>query len=198
MNSVESKSIALINKKKPGSVFVVDDFSNLGSSEAVRVALHRIEKRGELKRIARGIYASPKHHKFFGEILPSTEEVAETIAKRDRIKLKPTGSLALNKLGLSTQVPTRIVFLTDGSSRKIRVGKGTITFIRTTPKNMMTKGPISGLVIQALKEIGKENLTEDEENSILKALKSERSANIQHDMALAPVWIRTILKKSLS
>jgi hypothetical protein len=130
-------------------------------------------------------------------MLPTAEEVAEAIAKRDRIRTLPTGSYALNALGLSTQVPMNIVLLTDGSPREIRVGKRKIKFKKTTPKNLLAKGKISRLVIQALKEIGNGKVTEAEEQKIVDMLRKENEKDLRHDIALAPVWIQKIMRKAL-
>jgi hypothetical protein len=130
-------------------------------------------------------------------LIPTAEEVAEAIAKRDRIRTVPTGSFALNALGLSTQVPMNIVLLTDGSAREIRVGKRKIKFKKTTPKNLLAKGKISRLVIQALKEIGNGKVTEVEEKKIVDMLRKEDETVLRHDITLAPVWIQKIMKKAL-
>ena len=129
--------------------------------------------------------------------MPSAEEVAESIAKRDRIRIVPTGIYALNALGLSTQVPMNIVFLTDGSPREIKIGKRKIKFKKSTPKNLVSKGRICGLVIQALKEIGYGNVSNEEELKIINLLKKEEERVLIHDIALAPVWIQKIMKKAL-
>jgi hypothetical protein len=148
--------------------------------------------------VAQGIYVLPKESSFLGKLIPSAEEVAEAIAKRDRIRTLPTGSYALNALGLSTQVPMNIVLLTDGSPREIKVGKRTIKFKKTTPKNLMTKGKISRLAIQALKEIGNGKVTDAEEKKIVNLLQKEDKTDLKHDIALAPVWIQKIIKKALN
>lgn len=173
------------------------DFSDLGSSEAVRVSLFRLEKQGVISRVAQGIYVRPKESKLLGKLLPTAEEVAEAIAKRDRIRTVPTGSYALNALGLSTQVPMNIVLLTDGSPREIRVGKRKIKFKKTTPKNLLARGKTSRLVIQALKETGNGRLNETEEKKIINLLRYESEKDLRHDIALAPVWIQKIMIKAL-
>jgi hypothetical protein len=156
-----------------------------------------LEKDGVLIRVAQGIYVRPKTSKLIGPLIPSAEEVAEAIAKRDKIRTVPTGSYALNALGLSTQVPMNIVLLTDGSPREIKVGKRKIKFKKTTPKNLMARGKISRLVIQAIKEIGIGKLNEAEEKKILVLLLKENEKDLKHDIALAPVWIQKIMKKAL-
>ena len=110
----------------------------------------------------------------------------------------PTGVYALNALGLSTQVPMNIVFLTDGSPREIKIGKRSISLKKTTPKNLKVKGKISGLSIQALREIGNNNVSEQEENKIIDLLKKEDQSKLKHDISLAPVWIQKIMKKAIN
>ncbi len=197
MLSVGKQIESIIKNKPKGVLFVSDDFKNYGTNDAVRKALDRLENRAYIIRVAHGIYVRPKISKLIGTVLPSAEEVAETIAKRDRIRMIPSGGYALNMLGLSTQVPMNLVFLTDGSPREIQIGKRKIKFKKTTPKNLMLKGRISSLAIQALKEIGQERLTQEQENKILEVLQQEDLNILKHDIDLAPVWIQKIMKKVL-
>lgn len=195
--SIEDQILKHIESLPKGELLFPADFSEFGSSEAVRLSLFRLEKEGIITRIAQGIYVRPKESSLIGVLIPSAEEVAEAIAKRDRIRTLPTGSYALNSLGLSTQVPVNIVLLTDGSPREIKVGKRKIKLKKTTPKNLLAKGKISRLVIQALKEIGNGKMSEEEEKKIIDLLKREEKSDLKHDIALAPVWIQKIMKKAL-
>ncbi|MFZ9956743.1 MAG: DUF6088 family protein [Flavobacteriales bacterium] len=197
MPSIETSIIKKLSRIKEGELFFASDFTDIGSSGAVRISLHRLEKKKIITRVAQGIYVRPKTSEYIGKVLPSMNEIAIAIAKRDKAKCIPTGAYALNAIGLSTQVPMKMVFLTDGSPRSVKIGKGSITFIKTTPKNLQTKGKISTLVIQALKEIGHGKLTEKEEEKILKVLREEKVQHLRHDIKLAPVWIKEIMKKAL-
>ena len=197
MQSVESKIEKSIKSKPKGALVLPDDYLSYGSSDAVRKALGRLEDKQVIVRVVQGIYVRPKISKLIGTLVPSAEEIAEAIAKRDRIRTIPTGSYALNALGLSTQVPMNIVLLTDGSPREIRVGKRKIKFKKTTPKNLLAKGKISRLVIQALKEIGNGKVTTQEENKIVELLKKEDLKDLKHDILLAPVWVQKIMSKAL-
>ena len=196
--SVEKQIEKSIKSKSKGVLVLPDDYLGFGSSAAIRKALGRLEKKQLIIRVAQGIYVRPKISKLIGMLVPSAEEVAEAIAKRDRIRTLPTGSYALNALGISTQVPMNIVLLTDGSPRIIKIGKRTIKFKKTTPKNLLVKGKISRLVIQALKEIGNGKVTVVEENKIIDLLKKEDVKDLKHDMALAPVWVQKIMVKALN
>ena len=197
MESIEDKIYQHIKALPKGELFFPADFNEIGSSEAIRISLFRLEKKGMISRVSQGVYVRPKESRLIGKLTPSAEDVAEAIAKRDSIRTIPTGSYALNALGLSTQVPMNIVMLTDGSPRVIKVGKRTIKFKKTTPKNLMATGKISRLVIQALKEIGQGKVTIELEGKILKLLKKEDENFLKQDISLAPVWIQKIMKKAL-
>jgi len=198
MDSIDDYIVEKIKKAKGGTVFFVEDFVRFGSTKAVGKVLERLVEKGEISRVARGMYARLKTHEVFGEINPTAEEIAKAIAKRDKARIVPTGVLALNALGLSTQIPLNIVYLTDGSARTIKVGKHTIKFKKASPKNLAAIGNISGLVIQALKEIGKDYVTESEIRTVLKHLIKEEPHRLEHDIKLAPEWIRIILRKALN
>lgn len=197
MQSTEEQILKKVKNYNRGKIFFPEDFAKFGSSEAVRQALVRLEDDGELVRIAHGIYLYPKTDPQLGVLKPSIEKIAEAIAKRDKAKIIPAGALAMNKLGLSTQVPLNAVYLTDGSPRSIQVGNRKIKFKRTVPKNLKAKGEISSLVIQALKEIGKGNISEQQKEKITELLKKETPEHLEHDIKLAPVWIREIMEQSL-
>ena len=197
LESVDLHIINKIKKAKRGSVYFVDDFLRFGTAKAVSKVLERLVEKGELSRVARGIYSLLKEHPVFGKISPTTELIAKGIARRDRARIMPTGVMALNALGLSTQVPLNIVYLTDGSARTIKVGKRTIKFKKTAPKNLATIGSISSLVIQALKEIGKDKITEQELGIVLEQLEKEEPYRLEHDIKFAPEWIRVIMRKAV-
>ncbi len=190
---VENKVAETLTKMQKGSILFVDDFLDFGNSESIKKALFRLKEKGLLIRVAHGIYLYPKKDKDLGVLYPSAEEIGIAIAKRDKARIIPTGIQALNKLGLSTQIPLKVVFLTDGAARSIKIGKRTITFKKTSPKNLLAKGEISGLAIQALKSIGQNKIEDDVLIKLLAILKKEKKENILHDAKLAPAWINKIL-----
>ena len=197
LESIENHILNKIRKAKRGALYFTEDFLRFGTAKAVSKALERLEGKQKITRITRGIYTRLENDTIFGKIKPSTETIAQAIAKRDRARIVATGVLALNALGLSTQIPMNVVYLTDGVARKINVGKRKILFKKTTPKNLAAIGKISGLAIQALKEIGKDKVTEQEKQSILKHLKNEQQNRLEHDIRLAPEWIRIIMREAL-
>lgn len=190
---IESKVAEVLKKLPKGSILFVDDFLDFGNSESIKKALFRLNEKEFLIRLAHGIYLYPKKDKDLGVLYPSAEEIAVAIAKRDRARIIPAGVQALNNLGLSTQIPLKVVFLTDGAARSIKIGKRTITFKKTSPKNLLAKGEISGLVIQALKSVGQNKIETDMLTKLLTTLKREKKEIIMHDAKLAPAWINKIL-----
>ncbi len=189
-NRIENK----IKSMKKGSIIFPSNFNDFGNVEAVKKSLLRLKNKKFLVRLAHGIYLYPKQDKLLGVLYPSIEDIANAIAERDKARIIPTGIKALNQLGLSSQIPMNIIFLTDGTARTIVVGKRTLKFKRTTPKNLAVKGKITSLIIQALKEIGKDNITEEQLTRIKNHLKQEKKENLEHDIKLAPAWIAEIMK----
>jgi len=191
--SIEIQVLEKIKRSPRGTLFFVDSFAKVTNNKAANKALERLVKSGELDRIAQGIYVRPVIDDYVGKVLPSIEEIAVAIAKRDRATIMPTGSYSMYKLGLTTQVPLNIVFYSDTSARKIKIGKQTITFKKASSKNLAFVGEISTLAIQALRTIGKDQAITEEIKQINKILKKENPKHLQHDLQLAPVWIRKLL-----
>jgi len=198
MQDVSNKIVEYINRSRHGRIFFADEFRKFGNNEAVRQTLSRLCKKDFLIRLSAGIYLYPQHDKLIGIVYPSIETIAKIIAKREKTRLIPTGAYALNALGLSTQVPAKVVFLTDGTARVVKVGKrATVKFKRTVAKNLSYKGKISLLAISALKEIGKDNATDEQLQKIKETLQHEKQENIIHDANLAPVWVSKIILKMI-
>lgn len=191
--SIETQVLEKIKRNPRGTLFFVDSFATIGNAKAVNKALERLVKSEELERVATGIYVRPVIDDYIGKTFPSIEEIAVAIAKRDRATIVPTGSYARYKLGLTTQVPLNIVYYTDTSARKIKIGKQIITFKKASSKNLSFIGKISTLAVQALRTIGKGQATDEEIKQIKKILKNENPKHLQHDLQLAPVWIRKLI-----
>ncbi len=191
--SIEIQVLEKIKRNPRGTIFFVDSFTKIANAKSVNKALERLVKSGEIERVTQGIYVCPIVDDYIGKVLPSIEQIAFAIAKRDRATLVPTGSYAMYKLGLTTQVPLNIVFYSDTSARKIKIGEQVITFKKASSKNLAFIGEISTLAIQALRTIGKDQATDLELKQINKILKNENPKHLQHDLQLAPVWIRKLI-----
>jgi Family of unknown function (DUF6088) len=193
--SIDSRILALIHSLGRGSVFVPSDFLDLGSREAVDVALHRLTRKGTIRRLTRGVYDFPKKHPVLGLLSPSADTVARALAGRDRTRLQPSGTYAANILGLSEQVPAKAVFLTDGPSRTVKIGSTTIQLRRTTPRNMEAAGRLSGLLMQALRVLGKEHVTRARRAHLKRTLPADKRRELVKDLRLAPAWMHSIFRE---
>jgi predicted transcriptional regulator of viral defense system len=197
MQSINNQIESEIKKKRKGKIFFADEFKKFGSEEVVRITLFRLCNKGLIVRLSAGIYIYPKISKLIGVVYPSIEEVVKQIARREKSRIVPTGLYALNKIGLSTQVPMRFVFLTDGAARELKIAGVKVKFQKTIAKNLSFKGKLTVLVVFALKEIGKNNLQEIELQRINELLSHEAKEIILHDSKLAPNWIAEIMLNTL-
>jgi hypothetical protein len=193
--SIDKKVICRIRARGKGTVIVPGDFLDLGSRQAVDLALHRLAKQGTIRRLARGVYDFPQQHPILGPLSPSADTVAWALAGRDRTRLQPAGAYAANVLGLSEQVPARAVFLTDGPSRTVKIGPMTIQLRRTTPRNMAAAGRVSGLVIQAFRELGKDHVTTARIEHLKRTLPVNKRRELLKDLRLAPAWMHPIFRE---
>ncbi len=198
MVSIEDKIFNSIKKRGKGVIIFPSDFAEMAENKTVLKALERLTASGAIMRIAQGIYCFPKKDKLLGMgiLYPSYEEIAESIAKRDKARVAPAGSYALNVLGLSTQIPMNVVFLTDGSTRKITLYNGhKITLKNAVPKNFSFQNKTAQLLTLALKTIGNGNVTPDQEEIIKKILGKIPEQTLSGDYKLMPVWIREFIKQ---
>lgn len=197
MTSVQESIEINLDRIKKGHLIFPADFRGLGSEAAIKMALSRLAKQGKLDRLAHGIYYIPKQDSDLGKLKPSMEEIAKAIAKRERVRILPSGVYALNKLGLSTQVPTKLVYITDGPPRMIKLGKGGIRFKATTAKKLALKGSISSLIILALDELGIENVTPEMKDRLTVLLSKENPKLLKHDLSLAPAKVHDYILQLL-
>ena len=188
-NKIQTK----ILKSSFGEIFFLDDFSKYGSSDNIRKVLSRLENEGLVERLTHGIYLKPKKDLLLGKIYPTIDEIAKQIAKRDKARIAPTGVLALYLLGLTTQIPLKAVYLTDGSQREIKIGNRTIQFKKTVPKSFAIKDELLHLIVQAFKEIGQKEITDDFFNQIKPSILHLNEQVIQKQLKYAPVWIQKII-----
>jgi len=195
INSIDNRILSRITGKGKGSVFTPADFLDLGKRAAVDQVLSRSVRGGTIRKLARGLYYCPRLHSRLGALVPTVEAVAKALQGRDASRLQPSGAHAANMLGLSDQVPVRAVFLTDGRSRKVQLGKQLIILKKTTPRYMATAGCISGTVIQALHWIGRRH-ADDKVISILRRQLSVRDKKqLLNDISYAPAWIGEMIRR---
>jgi hypothetical protein len=186
---VQNKMLDRIYGKGRGWVFTPTRFLDLGSRNAIGQALVRLSKSGTIRRLARGLYDYPARHTKLGPLSPAPDAIAKAISEKDESRLQPSGAYAVNRLGLSQQVPAKIVYLTDGPEKSVIVGNQMIRLRRTTPKNMATAGRISGLVIQALRYLGKEGVTSQHIATLHRSLSADDRRQLLKDKIYAPTWM---------
>lgn len=186
--------MARIRRFGRGAVFAPAHFLYLGSRRAIDVALHRMVRKGIIRRLGRGLYDYPKNDPDLGPLSPSIDTIAKALASKDRLRLQPSGAYAANLLRLSEQVPARAVFLTDGLSRTIRIGKQEIILKRTTPRNLAAAGRMSGLLIQALRYLGKQHIFAERIAHLRVLLPPRERRQILEDLPLAPAWMHPFLR----
>lgn len=179
-----------ILKSNGGAFFFAEDFVNLGTSENIRQILSRLVKGGVLERVAPGIYLKSKKDPILGIVYPNLDEIAREIAKRDKARIAPTGVMALYLLGLTTQIPLKVVYLTDGSSREIKIGKRAIKFKNAAPKIFAIRDEVLQLVVQAFKEVGPKELTTVFLERIKPAVAKMDKNMLDSQLRYAAVWIQ--------
>ena len=167
MKTILTKEIrSIIDQNGPNRLYMVSDFAHLNNDGLVTRALSRLEKEGVLIRLSQGLYLYPLRNKF-GVLRPTIEDIAYAIAEKDKARIIPSGLTALNKLGLSTQVTMNAVYLTDATARELTIGNRKIIFKRSVPRNFAYKTDLFPLIVAAMKELGKDNVT-DEQVAIIK------------------------------
>lgn len=190
----ENKVKNRIYGKGRGWVFTQKDFDDLSGYYSIRKALLSFVEDGFIKRVAHGIYLYPEQHKALGTLPPSLPKVAEAIARRDNVKIQPTGAYAANLLGLSEQVPAKIVFLTNGNSKVIKIQKRELQFRKTTPKRLALSKTLSGLVIEAIIYLGQAGVDKKTVSLLKKKLTKSELLQLQKDMQYSPLWVQKIIR----
>lgn len=186
----------VITRGKYGSVYFASSFTGF-NTEYVSKLLAGFEKEGLIVRISKGVYMKAKKTKF-GTSYPPVESIVREIARRDKAKIIPTGETAANMLGLSEQVPTKTCFLTTGTYRNLRIGNQTILLKNSAPKNFEYHNRVVNILVQALRSIGEKNVTEETKSKIPGILRDvARDKHMEADMALAPAWIRRIIREMI-
>jgi hypothetical protein len=176
-----------------GSALTPKAFADLGNRAAVDQALSRLSKAGKIRRISRGVYDVPKNHPTLGPLSPDPDSVARAIADQSGYRLQPTPARAANALGLSSQVPAQIVYLIDGSSRKIKVGNQTIHFKHAGPRVLLGAGTPEGVALQAIRAFGPDHLTEDVIQQLRRNLPSAAKTGLTKLAHRAPQWMASAI-----
>src|SRR5712664_1028705 len=193
MTSTTSAILKRIRAKHRGFVFTPKEFAHLGTRAAVDQALSRLQRSGQIRRLARGVYEFPKVHPKIGVLSPSPEAVAKAMAERTGSRISISGAKAANLLGLSTQVPMQNIFWTEGPSRTVRIGNQTVALKHVAPSKMIGAGTEAGVVIQAVRSLGRKGVHEIPVHTLAKRLPRPVKRAVKRLAAAAPAWSRPVL-----
>lgn len=193
-DSIDSQILRRIKNHGAGYVFTPADFLDLGPRNAIDLALSRRARAGTIRKLARGLYDHPRTDARLGPLSAGIDAIANALRDRDRSRLQAAGAHAANMLGLSDQVPVRAVFLTDGRSRRVQLGKRQIVLKHTTPRQMATAGRMSGTVIQALRWLGKHHVNDRTVAALRRRLSEADKRELVEDIRYAPAWVANVIR----
>lgn len=190
---IADKLVARI-KARGGTPVSISDLLDVGSRSAIKQALSRLTKDGAIQRVGRGIYAWPQFSTLFQEpVPPSVDALAKAWARSNSLRIVPSGANAANLLGMSTQVPAKYVYYTNGRTQRVRLGGASVQFLNRGPKTMDVKGELTAHVFQALRHLGRNGVTPDVIARARRLIRPRDRVDIQHSMDLAPVWMKPVL-----
>lgn len=181
-----------INSHGRGWCFTTKNFLDLNSPMGVRKALSRLEEEKVIRRLAQGLYEYPRQHPVLGTLPPQIDEIAKAIAEKNGIKIQPSGAYAANLVGLSEQVPAKAIFLTSGPTKKLKIGKLEIIFRTAREKSLHASGKV-GLVVQALRNLGKDHIDAIAKNRVQRFLQGTSQKELRDNLKYAPQWIRDLV-----
>jgi hypothetical protein len=181
-----------VAKNGRGWAFTPHDFADLGDPRGVGMTLTRLVRDGKIRRISRGIYDCPHPHPVLGQTGATADAVVDAVARGRHLRLLPSPQVAANQLGLTTQVPAQMIYQTDGAPAKVLLGRRQIVFRRNTGRNLALAGRASGLVAQALRNVGQGKVTPDAIQHLRQRLDAAAKKQLTADLTLVPAWMRPI------
>ena len=195
MKSLQQSILHRLRASAAGSVYTPRDFLDLGSRAAVDQVLSRLARADVLQRAGRGLYHLPQINRRLGiSIPPDVDQVATALARKTGSRLLPSGASAANQLGLSTQVPAKAVYLTNGRSRKLRVGNFDVQFKHVSQSHFNVRHHSSALVFQALRYLGKDAVGDRTLRTLRASLTSAQRRGLRDDVRYAPGWMAGVVR----
>ena len=196
MNSIQMKVLARIRQLGPGKVHTSKDLLGLGSRAAIDQSLKRLAQDRKIRRLGRGLYHIPRMNPTLNiELAPDMDAIARAIARKTGSRVVPSGAVAANWFGLSTQVPAKPVYLTDGKTRSIRVGNTVFSMKHVSPKDLPLGSPTSAMVFQALRYLGKKAIGEDTFRRLRRAIPTQERRKLMKDVRYVTGWIAEAVRK---
>jgi hypothetical protein len=196
MQTMQDHILKRIDRLEPGKAFSAKDFLDIATRGSIDMALGKLARKGTIRRIRRGLYDRPRvNPSLGGKLSPDIDEAAQAIARRQRWKIVPEGAWAANLLGLSTQVPSKIIYLTDGPNKSVEIGRRSIYFKHARPKAMAGLEGKAALVVQALRYLGKESVSTREIETIRARLSPQEKRRLPKETRFSVDWIYEIAKR---
>jgi hypothetical protein len=196
MLAVQDQILARIRSAGRGKVFTSKDFLDLGSRDAIDQALSRLARAGEIQRLGRALYHFPQLNERLGiAITPDSDEIAEALARQTGSRIAPSGAMAANRLGLSTQVPAKPVYLTDGRTRQVRVGNLVFAMKHAPPKELPLGSRISAMVFQALRHLGRRAVDSQAISRLRRTLSPQQKEQLLRDARHTTDWIADVVRQ---
>ena len=196
LSNIKAKIKIKIDNLSDGAVFISNDFLEIADYETVRKTLNRFVNEGTIQRVVNGVYYKPRYIELIGEYeSPSINEVAISIARKYNWTIAPSGNTALNLLGLSTQVPAQWTYISDGRYVDFLIGNTKLVFKRTTNSTISNMSRLTALVIQAIKAIGKDNISEEQILYLKNRLTTSDKKKLLEEGKTTSAWIYKVLKK---
>lgn len=178
-----------------GSIFAPLDFLDIGSRASVDQALSRLADQGMIRRLTRGLYDYPRKSARLGLLSPSADDIAKAIARKDNQVLQPSPAMAANQLGLSTQVPSKPIYMTDGPTRTKTVGRQVIQFRNASSKTLVGAGQKTGTVFQALRYVGKNRVDNRVVDKLARSLDDKDRALLAKQSKYVPAWMHPVVQQ---
>lgn len=196
MSTIQDQILERICEQGRGKVFIPKDFLDIGSREAADQSLSRLAKSGAIERLGRGVYFFPTMNKRLGiPLAPDLDEIAEALGRQTGSRVVPSGAVAANRLGLSTQVPAKPVYLTDGRTREIRIGNTFIQLRHAAPKELPAGSRTSTMVFQALRYLGQDAVDDNVVARLHRVLSAEQRNELLRDARYTTDWIATVVRR---
>jgi len=197
--SIEKQVLATIYGHGRGWAFSQKDFAELGTREAIAIALYRLVEKSTIRRVIRGIYDYPKYSELLEqEMAPDIHQVASAIARKFGWRIQPSGVAALNWVGLSTQVLSKYVYISTGPDRSYDVGATSIRFEHAAPKETGFKLDESGLIVQALKALGEKRITDDTIEQLRRWLPESKRTKVLKETKTVTGWVYEAIRRVCS
>jgi hypothetical protein len=196
MNTIQDQILDQIRRQGRGKVFIPKDFLDLGSRNAADQSLSRLVKGGAIERLGRGLYHYPQMNERLGiPLAPDLDEIADALGRQTGSRVVPSGAVAANRLGLSTQVPAKPVYLTDGRTRQVRIGNTVIQLRHAAPKELPVGSRTSAMVFQALRYLGQAAVDYQVINRLRRSLSAEQRQELLRDARYTTDWIAAVVRQ---